>query len=253
MNAQYRQQLAAMATTRAALVAQMERCAAQVVLEYFTDRGLPHLDTDLHRAIPEGIDVDDSAYEPMCDALPNLNAKLFDWVGDGAYYRVTREALQAHLAQHRNPPVPETAQSLNIASVTPRRNRLHIDDSALHKWMMNSGEEGQNQNHYLPSSSSQYLAKDLARMIKSACKSGALVVSSLDLEVVSSDCHDRPSGFYVMLRNQPGDHRQILLTSGYTELEVPSRHNESAQSASERARRYLELVCGVANTLLDSI
>lgn len=246
-------QIAAMAAARADLAAKMEHRAAQVLLEHMTEHGLAHLDTDIHRAIPEDIDITDPAYESLCDALTNLNAKLFEWMSHGTCYRVIRTDLEAYFSH------PQKATALDQLSLEPisttighaQPERFHVDDRALEQWIASHDEPLKS---FLSAPSSGNLARDLSAMVNNACESGVVIdARGLAMEIIGTTSEEGAPGFYVMVRNKPGDHRQILLTTGFIDLEKSSLRDEHTTPAAERARPYLEQVCHAANTLLASI
>ncbi|WP_457180762.1 hypothetical protein [Mycobacteroides abscessus] len=208
-------QIAAMSAARANLAAKMEHRAAQVLLEYLTEHGLAHLDTDIHRSIPEDIDITDPAYECLCDSLTNLNGKLFEWISKGTCYRVFRTDLEAYLPHSRK------ATSLDQLNPEPisttigyaQPERFLVDNRALEQWIASDDESLKG---FLLASSSGNLARDLSAMVNSACESGVVSdMRSLAMEIIVPDSEEGAPGFYVMVRNKPGDHRQTFLATGF--------------------------------------
>lgn len=246
-------QIAAMAAARADLAVKMEHRAAQLLLEYMTEHDLAHLNTDIHRAIPEDIDTTDPAYESLRDALTNLNAKLFKWLSYGTGYRVIKIDLEAYLSHFRK------ATALDQLSTEPtsptiglaQPERFHVDGRALEQWIASHDESLKG---FLSAPSSSNMARDLSAMVNNASESGVVIdARGLAMEIIGTTSEEGAPGFYVMVRNKPGDHRQILLTTGFTELETSTLHDEHTIPAAKQARPYLEQVCLAANTLLASI
>lgn len=74
--------------------------AAEVVYDFMTRERLPHLDTGIEHAIPDGYETDDQ----LVTAISHLHPKLFTWRGGISTYRLTLAAIAEYLGRDYQTP-----------------------------------------------------------------------------------------------------------------------------------------------------
>lgn len=129
-----------------------------------------------------------------------------------------------------------------LANGTP--TTFCIDDEAFACWTAVEGDESV-RGHIGSSDDSPGSA--LSDLVYRALSAGVLVGDpGIELNIHS---HTDGTGYFLRLNNVAGAQRMIGLTRGRHEALRPLND----LPLSEHARRYLQEICDVANTLLDSL
>lgn len=131
-----------------------------------------------------------------------------------------------------------------MVTVNGTRMPFRIDDYAFARWVIFEGEELE---HTHPNPSDDSPGSALSDLVYRALSAGVLVGDpGIELNVHS---HADGAGYFVRLNNHSGHQQLVGLTKGRHELNWPP----SNLTINEITRHYLQQICDIANTLLDSL
>jgi hypothetical protein len=143
-------------------------------------------------------------------------------------------------------PPYDAADDAPAFTVTVHGSRMPfgIDDDAFARWVAAEGDELEC-NHPDPDDASPGSA--VSDLVYRALSAGVLVGDpAIELNVHS---HADGAGYFVRLNNHSGHQQLVGLTRGRHELNWPPND----LTTSEITRHYLQQICDIANTLLDSL
>lgn len=131
-----------------------------------------------------------------------------------------------------------------VISVNGIRTRFGIDDDAFAAWVDAEGDE---LAHHLPDPGDASPGSTLSDLVYRALSADVLVGDpGIELNIHG---HADGAGYFLRLNNLAGRQLLVGLTRGRHELSWAPND----LTPSEGARRYLEDVCDVANTLLNDL
>jgi hypothetical protein len=141
------------------------------------------------------------------------------------------------------PPVTGGAPAF-VVTAHGTRTTFHINDDAFESWVAAEGDE---LVRYVPALRDTSPGSTLSDLVYRALSAHVLVGDpGIELNV-----HGQAdgAGYFVRLNNLSGDQLRVGLTRGRHELRWPPIDH----LPGEKARRYLQEVCDVANALLDDL